>query len=170
MFSALCLITSAAVLFFVLRFRVHVHVTYTRTSSGTRPRKKGESAARSVSAPPSLTRLTTARRPAACSLANLGGGGNPAPPVSLSVQMDASDDCGGDLASEPRYAVQGTGSKTRHTAVAPFESDLVSALVNLGSKPAKAKEAAARAMFHQDADFTTALRRAIDYASRSNAA
>lgn len=55
-------------------------------------------------------------------------------------------------------------------ADAPLLKDLVSALMGLGSSRTVAKEAAQRAMFHQDPDLETALRRAIDYASRSNAA
>ncbi len=38
MFSALCLTLSAAILYFVLRFRVHIHVTYTPKTETRGPR------------------------------------------------------------------------------------------------------------------------------------
>lgn len=39
MFSTLCLIITSAILFFILKYRVHVHVTYTPTSSRVTARK-----------------------------------------------------------------------------------------------------------------------------------
>jgi hypothetical protein len=41
MFSALALITSAAILFFILRYRVHIHIEYTpRTAAARKPRTR----------------------------------------------------------------------------------------------------------------------------------
>lgn len=115
MFSCLSLTISAAILYFVLRYRVHVHVSYTPRRRAARPAQ-------------------SSRRTSRCM-----------PEEVRPVQSPA------------------VPSPVR-------QKDLESALRNLGCKPAQAKEAAGRAMFHQDPEFPAALRRAIDYASRSNAA
>lgn len=105
MFSALALILSASVLYFVLRYRVHIHVEYT-PKAGTRRNVAGTSASK--------------------------------------ARVRASGEV------PPRVNLQ--------------EAELISALVNLGTSKPRAKEAAGRALFHQDLEFETALRRAIDYA------
>ena len=64
MFSALCLLLSIAILFFILRYRVHVHVSYT-------PRVPGRRA--EASRPTATTRPGNIRQRG--KLANLGGGG-----------------------------------------------------------------------------------------------
>ena len=127
MFTAFSLIVSSAILFFVLRYRVHVHVTYTPRTS-RRVSRYAPEAGRQDSRPcrptPAAQQGGTRQRE---SLANLGG-----------------------------------GSKGN-----PLASDLISALIGLGSKPAAAKKATERALAHQDQDFERALRRAIDYASKA---
>lgn len=51
MFSSACLLVSAVILFYVFKYRVHVHVTYTRTKSrrvGSPSRKSGRMVASDV--------------------------------------------------------------------------------------------------------------------------
>lgn len=124
MFSAISLAASTAILFFVLRYRVHVHVTYTPRPS-TRSTRSAREAGRRVPEPSRPIKAAPVRAEGQrAGVANLGGGSHGL----------------------------------------PLASDLESALVNLGTKKAIARKAAERAMYHQDADFTAALRRAIDYA------
>lgn len=107
MFSLVALFLSATVLFYVVRYRIHIHIEYS-------PRK------------------TKTARPVKVA---------PRPAVLNAEFLNKLN-----LESTQRM------------------SDLVSALKHQGCTPAVCKRAAERALFHQDPDLESALRRAIDYA------
>ncbi len=134
MFSALCLLTSAGILFFILKYRIHLHVTYqsrsTKSASG-RSGSSRKSIHRSMDAPESGSRKAVVRG---------------LPEVHPSIRPIARNE-----------APENHGSTAR-------KQDLISALKNQGCTPSTARRAVERAMFHQDPDLADALRRAIDYA------
>ena len=154
MLESLCLLISIAILFFVLKFRVHIHVTYTRPSSGRRAEAK-----RALK-PTAMTRpVSTGPK-----VRNVAG----TPSGTTRLPKDP-----GKVYGEPRLGVRTDAAEEREapsTDNAPLFNDLMTALVGLGTKRSVAKEAAHRALAHQYADLETSLRRAIDYAMRSNAA
>jgi len=141
MVSTVCLILSISILFFILKFRVHIHVTYTRASSGRRAEARAK---RTGSCTPDLQPIAKTR-------------------------PDSTGTRGRNVAGTPSSTTRGSKTPGKVCGT-PRLNDLVSALMGLGSSRTIAKEAAQRALFHQDPDLETALRRAIDYASRSNAA
>ncbi len=157
MFSALCLTLSAVILYFVLRYRVHIHVTYS-------PRTKTQNAPRNDRTTGTTIDKTTAatqprRRPRASDdhAQNPGDDddqrstGKRIPRSSRALRMAAGPQ------QTPAPKVVDLENKARR-------QDLVSALKHQGCSPLAARSAAELAMSHQDPDLESALRRAIDYA------
>lgn len=92
MFSAACLLTSAAILFFVLRYRVHIHVTY----AGSRPRSR---AARTAA-----PRSTAADTELVSALRNLGCSAPAAKKAATRAAAEAPNDFNGALKLAIQYA------------------------------------------------------------------
>jgi hypothetical protein len=132
MFSSACLLASLAILFYVLKYRVHVHVTYTPSS-----RRKGE-ARKGV---PAVTRsgdpsLSGRRAEASLRQKSL-------QPTAMTRPVHPESVVWGDQETTPILDIQ-------------------SALVNLGAKPKRAKAAAEHVLRNwPDADFSTQLRAAL---------
>jgi hypothetical protein len=122
---------SLAALAFILKFRVHVHVTYTPSASPVIPQGHSER----------MPRPEAARHPRPATRRNATGA-----PSSKSESTNNLGRVGGD---------------------SPILLDIESALIHLGTSRAVARQAAERAVFHQDPDLETALRRAIDYARQA---
>lgn len=151
MFSALCLTLSAAILYFVLRYRVHIHVTYTK------PAKKAPALDRTQGHQDTAHHSQPRRRPRAP---------NDHPEVApITETVRARIRRLEDTRTVRRMAAKAEPtlnleSKARH-------NDLVSALKHQGCSPATARRATELAMSHQDPTLEAALRRAIEYARKA---
>lgn len=131
--SYLCLALSAGILVFILRYRVHIHITYSDPASTRRKAKKG-SAGRPGKAGANLGE----NAPCHCRLIRTTG-----TPVR-----------------------EGSGSPRQATTPEIDTPDLVSALRNLGARPAAARAAAIRAAA-EAGNFDERLKLAIRYATEA---
>jgi hypothetical protein len=133
MFSALlCLLASSAILFYVLRFRVHVHVTYAPTTSR-----------RCSSSSPARKRGTATETPRQTATV----------PQSLSGRRAEAE--GTDARLRYRASEQhGPEDATAMTRPVQTIEDIASGLVNLGAQKRPALLAARKAVRdYPDADF-----------------
>lgn len=133
MFSAFCLIASCGILFYILKFRVHIHVVQSPTRQ--KPSRKGSTLRKSVRSEGPAKVLPVRDR------------------TSRTVESIPS--------------IRGTGQPNKGKEQSEqAESDIASALRNLGANPAAACRAASRAT-QQTEDFSQALKLAIQYAQEA---
>jgi len=171
LFAIIC----GIILYFVMRCRIHIHVTYTPLR-GREPRRKGDASrtgtafhsnrftagddrplqiptAQSSGAEGSRGRRTPHTRAAAGSPEP----GYSAPPKPAAVRPYAQVD--------PREATGKLGSRSTNPST-PRVLEIQSALVNLGCKPTRALKIAA-AVCQEPAEFDTQLRHAIQEARKA---
>jgi len=135
MFASASLLISLAILFFVIRFRIHVHVVYQGSPWVASPRRKQAGVKACSSSTRALLPLEAPNRATAMKLGEIQGNGQ---------------------------VRRGHPYSQRNEHVAPECSDLQSALVNLGASKSRARTTAQKVcQQHPGADFDQLVRIAI---------
>jgi len=149
MFSALCLLISSGILFFILKYRVHVHLQYTPT------RRTAANAKADI-----------AKRPCSNRVGNDQGGIRRVSPMAPGPSVSGKPFGYAGVLPRSAQAIRGNAAAgaTGRTADRPtLTQDVTAALKNLGCAPTAAKAAAERATKETN-DLDNALRLAIAYA------
>ena len=144
MFNLFCLLASSAILFYVIKYRVHVHVTLTtsRRTSEAREGRRAEKIPIGVETSTATTRPETEAPNRAIAKPLRGKQVNQRMSCCSVSEMQPSAGIGASLATE------------QHAPLGSAISDVTSALVNLGASKGKARAAALKACKeHPDASF-----------------
>jgi hypothetical protein len=143
-FNLALFLSTAAMLFFILRYRIHVHIEYTPRHSRRRGPQSGSTANRLPSA-------DRGRHKAEC-------------PWCAAVGFDDyasfcySGSSSAGISRPPRVAGKLPGEECT-----PVTRDLISALVNLGATKKEAQDRAAAAIAEGPGDFDALILRAMQY-------
>ena len=139
MFSAVCLLLSSAILFYVLKYRVHLHVSYTRPTSRVGATRKGSPQVSS----------------------------EPATPQKGS-RCDSARKMGRRAESTPMTGVCSTATTRPVPFDSVVWGDITSALVNLGASKVDARFAAKKALLeHAQESFDIQLSAALQNIGRA---
>jgi hypothetical protein len=157
--AVLLFAASLGILVFILKYRIHVHVTYQPSrrgaTAGTPPRNDP---GRLFSKSPA--RATIRRDSTSCRRSESVDGFSPKP--LLTSDRSRQETSQRSFAPNLQALKQAGEPKTSGEAAGSLALDIKSALVNLGCKPKRASEVAARISQHFTAqDFDRALRVAI---------